>query len=407
MKAHSKIKKALSASLSITLAYLFPLYFGIEDTSTAAITVMVIASADSVGSSLQKGIYRVIGTYIGAVMGITLIALFPQDRFLYLGVLSVLVSALLYLARAYRADKTIFLLSAMTMMIVFDGGKVDDIFLYAINKTILTVIGIVIYTFVSVYILPIRGKKEKTENFFEFVWFDKEDIKGTFISFLVFWFSVYLWMEFEIVYGYYIIILATSLSLYTTYSVAKGSTLIFVYTFSFVFAIFSYIFILPNIHGWWSLSIFLFLYSFVGFYFINQKITLFYLLGMATFLIENEMNFEFEIFLYVLFIFYLFLLVLLVFDFFPFNQKSEYMFLKLKERFLHLLKHPNPNQTHLRETLKKMQFYSAKIDYDYFGIKKEDIMSYCQEAQRVLTTKDAKKLYNTKIDFEKLKESKF
>jgi len=402
----SKLRHAIAASLSITLAYLFPLYYGIDDTSTAAITVMVIATADSLGSSIQKGFYRVIGTYIGAVVGITLIALFPQDRFLYLIVLSILVTIVLYFARAYRGDKTIFLLTAMTMMIVFDGGKVDDIFLYATQKTILTVIGIVIYTFVSVYVIKLKESKNDDKNIFKFVWFDIEDMKGAFISFLVFWFSVYLWMDFEIVYGYYIIILATSLSLYTTYSVAKGSTLLIVYTFSFIFAIFSYIFILPNIHGWWSLSVFLFLYSFVGFYFINQKITLFYLLGMATFLIENEMDFNFAIFLYVLAIFYLFLFVLLIFDFFPFNQSSEHMFLKLKDRFLYMVE-KNPNSIHLKETLRKMQFHSAKIDYDYFGVKKDDLMEFCRACEECLKTKDIQKLYNYNIDFDRLKESKF
>jgi len=406
MTLPSKLKHAIGASLSITLAYLFPLYFGIDDTSTAAITVMVIATSDSLGSSVQKGIYRVIGTYLGAVVGIILIALFPQERFIYLGVLSVLVTLILYLARAYRGDRTIFLLLAMTMMMVFDGGKVDDIFLYATNKTIMTVVGILIYTFVSVYILPIKNKKNENKNIFTFVWFDVEDMKGAFISFLVFWFSIYLWMEFEIVYGYYVMILATALSLYTTYSVAKGSTLLIVYTFSFVFAIFSYIFILPNLHGWWSLGVFLFLYSFVGFYFINQKITLFYLLGMATFLIENEMDFNFAIFLYVIVIFYLFLFVLLVFDFFPFNQSAEHMFLTLKDRFLYLLE-KNPNSLHLKETLKKMQFYSAKIDYDYFGVKKEDLMGFCRGCEDSLKTKDIQKLHNYNIEFERLKESRF
>jgi len=401
-----KLRHALSASVSVVLAYLFPLYFGIDDTSSAAITVMIIAASDSLDNSVLKGFYRALGTFLGAIIGITLIALFPQERFLYLSILSVLVTLTLYIARAYRGDKTIFLLTAMTMMLMFDGGKVDDIFIYATLKTMMTVIGIMIYTFISVYIFRITKKKEAQKTLFEFIWFDIEDIKGAFISFLVFWASCFLWIYFEIPQGFFIVILATSLSLFTTYSIAKPHLLIILYTISFIVATISYIFILPNLEGWIELGIFLFIYSFIGFYFINPQISIFYLLGIATFLIENEMYYDFAIFMFVLLIFYLFLVVLLFFDYFPFNQKNSYMFLKLKNRFLKLLK-TNPSSKHLKETLNKMKLYAGLIDYDYFELEKEKVINYCKICEEAINTKNFEKLYNTDIDFEKLKESKF
>jgi len=406
MSITPKLLHSCGAAFSVMIAYLFPLYFGITDTSSAAITIMVIAATDSLNSSLQKGFYRIVGTLVGAIIGITLISIFPQERFLYLLTLSIFVTIFLYIARAYRGDKTIFMLSAMTMMIVFNGGRVDDIFIYATQKVMMTIIGIAIYTFISVYIFTLKSDIKSQKHIFDFIWFDIEDIKGALISFMVFWASVIMWVELEIPYGFYIMVLATSLSLYTTYSIIKPKLLIILFTISFIFATLSYLFILPNLNGWWELGLFLFIYSFLGFYIVPQQIGIFFLLGIATFLIENEMNYDFSIFLFVLLIFYLYLFVLLFFEYFPFNQQAEYMFLKLKDRFLYQLKH-QPNSKHLAETLKKMKMYSAKIDYNYFNIEKKDIMKYCKMCDEAIQTKNIEQLYNYNLDFNKLKESKF
>jgi hypothetical protein len=401
-----KLKHSFSASLSVALAFLFPMYFGIEDTSSAAITVMVIAASDSLNTSVLKGFYRVLGTFFGAIIGITLISLFPQERILYLIVLSIAVTITLYIARAYKGDKTIFLLTAMTMMIVFDGGNTDDVFLYATEKTIMTMIGIFIYTFMSIYIFANYDIKNEGKEKFGFIWFDTEDIKGAIISFCVFWVSVFIWIYFAIPYGFFITVLATSLSLFTAYSIVKPYVLIILYSLSFIFAIIAYIFILPNLDGWWSLGIFIFLYSFFGFYFIPAQISIFYLLGMATFLIENEMNFNFAVFMFVLLIFYLFLFVLLLLDYFPFNQKSEHMFLQLNKKFLKIFK-KNPTSKHLPITIEKMKLYATKIDYNYFGIEKETLIEYCKICEEAFKENNINKLYNYDINLNKLKESRF
>jgi uncharacterized membrane protein YccC len=110
-----KFKFAVKASLSMVLAYLIPFSLGWSQASTAVTTIILIAAMGSVGDSVLKGLYRVIGTVAGAAMGMVLIGLFPQERELYLLSASIIVTILLYLARAYRGDMTIFLLSAITL----------------------------------------------------------------------------------------------------------------------------------------------------------------------------------------------------------------------------------------------------------------------------------------------------
>jgi hypothetical protein len=159
-----KLKFSIKASLSMALAYLIPLSQGWAQASTAAITVMLIAAMGSVSESVLKGTMRVLGTVFGAIIGMSLIAFFPQDRVLYLISLSIIVAIPLYLVRAYKGDPSIFMLTAMTMMMVFKNGEVDDVFIYGLDKTYMTVFGIMIYTVVGVFLWPVNSEDTTTQN---------------------------------------------------------------------------------------------------------------------------------------------------------------------------------------------------------------------------------------------------
>jgi len=155
-----KLKFAIKTSLAMMLAYLIPFSLGWAQAQTAVITIMLIAVAGPVTESITKGLLRVIGTVIGAIVGMTLIGIFPQDRELYLIILSLFVTFTLYLTRAYKGDNTIFMLTAVTMMMVFKNGEVDDVFIYGLDKTFMTIFGIALYTFIGVLLWPVRTKDQ-------------------------------------------------------------------------------------------------------------------------------------------------------------------------------------------------------------------------------------------------------
>jgi uncharacterized membrane protein YccC len=172
----------------------------------AAITVMLIASAEGVKDSFLKGLVRIVATVIGAVIGLLLVALFPQERLEYLLVLSLVVLLFAYLYYAYQWDKTVFMLSAvMTMMIFLNGPQ--DAFLYGVDRTFMTLFGIAIYTFIGVFLWP---EKHNTafdiENIFKFVWFEPEHFKAVIKIFLIFWFGVAFWIYFNPAGGFLIVI---------------------------------------------------------------------------------------------------------------------------------------------------------------------------------------------------------
>ncbi|OQX75450.1 MAG: hypothetical protein B6D54_05855 [Epsilonproteobacteria bacterium 4484_65] len=159
-----KLKFSIKVSLSVVLAYLIPFSQGWSQAHVAAITIMIIAAMGSVNASVMKGAMRLLGTLTGAIIGMTLIAIFPQDRLLYLIVLSITVTTVLYILRAYKGDNSIFMLTAMTILLVFKNGEVDDVFIYGIDRTFMTTFGITIYTLVGVFLWPVNTKDNSEEN---------------------------------------------------------------------------------------------------------------------------------------------------------------------------------------------------------------------------------------------------
>lgn len=155
--ASAKVQNAVKTALSLTLAYLIPMALGWPQPQTAAITVMLIAATGLVSESLQKGVSRILGTVAGAVIGLSLIALFPQDRASYLVAVSVTVAAIFYLYNAYQADGTAFMLTAVVTLMVFNGGDAEGAFLYGVDRAFMTVFGVVIYTLVASFLWPVRA----------------------------------------------------------------------------------------------------------------------------------------------------------------------------------------------------------------------------------------------------------
>ena len=576
-----KMKYAIKASLSMMLAYLIPLSQGWAQASTAAITIMLIAAMGTVSESIVKGALRVLGTIVGAIVGMTLIAIFPQDRLMYLISLSICVSIVLYLVRAYKGDPTAFMLTAMTMMMVFKSGEVADVFIFGVDKTYMTIFGIVVYTLVGIFLWPVSledtsqesakalseaqaelfvhrdmSKEERTKllsvlidnehklvnanmdtgtasidmsqwhsliynykninatltllsthdkehyvddmpkyisnygqleneiatllkdisnvwekkeefsipeeitvaynaetikalshidrasflstvkemkklhaelcalgkklnaihsplpTFFDdekvpenkrFLWGDLEHLKAALVTYIIFWVATYFWIEINPFGGFMVVALATGLSVLTTFTPIKPSLLTIVFTVSFIFATLMYILVLPNLHYAWELGLFIFFYSFIAFYFIPEKVTILFLLGLFTLGINNVMQYEFSMFLLILLMFYLFLIILHIFYYVPFSTKPEHLFLNLKNRFFRLSHHlldrgrkqqegkhstlvtlsAKYSEVHLMSTVKKMQLWASQINAGYFDtINKEELLGFTKECEK-------------------------
>ena len=152
-----KFHFATKTALSLTLAYIIPMAIGWPQPQTAATTVMLIAATGMVSESLQKGVLRILGTLVGAVIGLSLIMLFPQDRMTYLLIVSLVVSAIIYLYNAYQGDSTLFMLTAVVTLMVFNGGDAEGAFLYGVDRAYMTAFGVIVYTLVGSLLWPVKS----------------------------------------------------------------------------------------------------------------------------------------------------------------------------------------------------------------------------------------------------------
>lgn len=143
---NDKSKFATKVALSLTLAYLIPFAMGWPQASTAATTVMLIASTGSRRESLAKGTLRVLGTLVGAVIGLLLVGMFAQDRFMYMLSVSVVVSFIFYFRNAYQKDPTLLALTGVMTLMMSNGGDAEGAFMYGVDRAYMTIFGVVLYT---------------------------------------------------------------------------------------------------------------------------------------------------------------------------------------------------------------------------------------------------------------------
>ena len=82
---------AAKTTASGLIALLIAFTFNLDQPQWALLTVFVVSQAQQSGPVLAKSFYRVVGTLIGAAVALLLVALFAQERVLFLGALAIWV----------------------------------------------------------------------------------------------------------------------------------------------------------------------------------------------------------------------------------------------------------------------------------------------------------------------------
>ena len=513
-----KLQYAIKTSLSLTLAYLIPMALGWPQPQTAATTVMLIAATGMMSESLQKGVSRILGTIAGAVIGLSLIALFPQERMVYLLAVSCTVAIIIYLYNAYQGDSTVFMLTAVVTLMVFNGGEAEGAFLYGIDRAFMTAFGVIVYTIIASMLWPVKtadntrtlaanlarkyrlafsrlvqhdvqhetalndflaelltdgtsfetqfasiknhadgvtdyllewnslargyedletillpelkqgsgrpvdyklyidnydpildrvgslfravdaawqGQRSDTERqelaitfnpeklrqgthmeaaavatrvellqetqrvllsmlvaldslLFDtdpfvakrqprgkpaFVWLDIENLKTAGRAFVTFWIATGIWINFNPPGGFMFVTLCTVLIPLVSYTPVTPKLLFILFTLGFLFALPAYIFLLPQMTHWLELAIFLFSYAFIGFYVFQGPVSIFFLLGLFTLGIQNDMNYNVDAIMLTIVMFYMVCTTLIISVHFPFSSKPERIYASLRRRF--------------------------------------------------------------------------
>jgi uncharacterized membrane protein YccC len=144
-----------TASGLITLLVAFT--FNLDEPYWALLTVFIVSQPQQSGQVLAKSFYRVIGTVIGAAVALLFVALFAQERVLFLGALALWIGLCTFgsqYARNFAAYS--FVLSGYTVAIVGIPGALDagNAFYIATGRVSEISLGIIVAATVSHVVLP-------------------------------------------------------------------------------------------------------------------------------------------------------------------------------------------------------------------------------------------------------------
>jgi uncharacterized membrane protein YccC len=150
----SRTKEAIKTGLAMAIAYAIALQMDWDRPYWAGFAVAFI-SLPTAGQSLRKGILRMLGTLVAGVAALTLIALFPQERWWFMIFLSVYIGVCTYLMTGKKNQYFYQVMAFVAAIICFDGGANSlNAFETAMVRIQQTGMGITVYTLVSVFLWP-------------------------------------------------------------------------------------------------------------------------------------------------------------------------------------------------------------------------------------------------------------
>jgi uncharacterized membrane protein YccC len=146
----------LRTLLAMALALYAAFWLQLSSPGSAAVTVMIVANP-SRGGIVSKGMWRIFGTFTGAVAAVVIIAFFPQQSILFLigfGVwlgICTFASSMFRHFRAYAA-----VLSGYTVAIVVAGAfnAPDHVLEFALSRLAVVTTGVVSSTLVTMIFQP-------------------------------------------------------------------------------------------------------------------------------------------------------------------------------------------------------------------------------------------------------------
>ena len=149
-----RAKEAIKTALAMVIAYYLALSMDWPNPHWAGFAVAAI-SLSTVGQSLNKGLMRMAGTLLAAAFSLTLIALFPQERWWFFVVLSAFIGYCTYRMaaseRQYYWHVAGFVAAIVCMSSI---PPTDNAFNIAVLRILETGVGILSYTLVSVLLWP-------------------------------------------------------------------------------------------------------------------------------------------------------------------------------------------------------------------------------------------------------------
>lgn len=154
-------KESIKTGLAMALACGFAMAMGWDNPYWACIAVAVV-SLPVVGESLKKCLQRLWGTVIAGAVALTVLGLFPQERWPFFACMSLYLGLCAYKITTSRFVYFWFLSGYVSLLIAaaIIGTSAQHAFATAVLRLQETGLGILVYAMVSLFIWPQRGSHD-------------------------------------------------------------------------------------------------------------------------------------------------------------------------------------------------------------------------------------------------------
>ena len=158
MKPSIRFKEAFKLALAMVITYAIALAMNWEKPFWAGFSV-AFCSLATTGESIHRSLQRVVGTLLAGVAALILVALFPQDRWLFLLSMSALLALLTYWVSGNSRFQQIWFNAGFNIPIVamLGGGLAASSFDYVVLRVQETALGAIIYSLVAILLWPRNG----------------------------------------------------------------------------------------------------------------------------------------------------------------------------------------------------------------------------------------------------------
>jgi uncharacterized membrane protein YccC len=151
----TKAKEAIKTGLAFMLVYGIALRLDWMNPYWAGFAVAMIA-LPTAGQSLRKGMLRLAGTIPACIAALAILSLAPQNRWAFMLLISAWIFFTTYMMLADKSRAYLWNVAGFVCLIITlaGPGSSENLFEHAVFRTLETVMGIVVYTLVSVFLWP-------------------------------------------------------------------------------------------------------------------------------------------------------------------------------------------------------------------------------------------------------------
>lgn len=144
------IKTALSVFICIILFELI----GSESSASYACISAIMSVQDTVEGSVDKGTHRIAGTFVGAILGIIFIFIgnyFNLGMVLKPLLISITIIFIIFFYNIFEKQDSIAICCMVFIVITLNYSSNESAYLYAVQRTIDTLIGVVVALLINKY----------------------------------------------------------------------------------------------------------------------------------------------------------------------------------------------------------------------------------------------------------------